>query len=305
MVAEVTNSEVPYMTGWVEQTIENWRDLQDILDPIAGPCMFRGQANRSWPLVTSFGRILDRIPKEELRKVDRMMFEAEAIRLERSAILRFRSEAHLHLNQSLLPPDHFKLLQADSYIEWLMLMQHYGAPTRLLDWTQSPYVALYFAVIDDSDSDAAIWYFDPAPLTEAFHKRYSKEPYSSKEFDMADLPASELEKTEGDPILYTLVKKMRTAREIAQQGVFTLANRVLADHEAAIANTCYGCRFGKIVLPRNLKRDFIRILEEMNVTGASLFPGVEGICGSIRDSMRLQVSLISDQLKTIPHPPIE
>ena len=49
--------------------------------------------------------------------------------------------------------------------EWYFLMQHYGAPTRLLDWTGNPLAALYFAIIserkDVEKEDAAVWAFDP------------------------------------------------------------------------------------------------------------------------------------------------
>jgi hypothetical protein len=52
------------------------------------------------------------------------------------------------------------------YWGWYFLMQHYGAPTRLLDWTDSVLVALFFALNSDSktptdDEDAAVWMLDP------------------------------------------------------------------------------------------------------------------------------------------------
>lgn len=46
---------------------------------------------------------------------------------------------------------------ADEYFGWLFLAQHYGLPTRLLDWTENPLVATYFAVIDRPNEDGCIW----------------------------------------------------------------------------------------------------------------------------------------------------
>lgn len=54
----------------------------------------------------------------------------------------------------------------DDRASWLTLMQHYGLPTRLLDWSESPLVALYFALSSDEDAktDAAVWVLNPMRL---------------------------------------------------------------------------------------------------------------------------------------------
>jgi FRG domain len=55
---------------------------------------------------------------------------------------------------------------ADDYFGWLFLAQHYGLPTCLLDWTESPLIAAYFAV-ESSDDDGCIWALGPTGLNGA------------------------------------------------------------------------------------------------------------------------------------------
>jgi hypothetical protein len=93
---------------------------------------FRGQSDATWGLIP-------RIWRKEYSDAN----EAE-MRLE------FESVGH-PLTQSGAVHDKW---------HWYFLMQHYGAPTRILDWTVNPLVALYFAV-RDSEADGAVWVVDP------------------------------------------------------------------------------------------------------------------------------------------------
>jgi hypothetical protein len=260
-------------SSWPEKRISNWPELQELIDELAAACVFRGQGNANWPLISSFNRLIGGAD------------EAVALQWEFASILRFRSQAHLYLPITVMPPNLFKLTALDTYLEWLMIMQHYGAPTRLLDWSQSPYVGAYFAVIDPGKNDAVIWYFTSRPVDEALCVHYGKKP--GEYLDYADFTAEEVRRPTDAPMLYTAMKKFRTPREVAQQGVFTFINRLLADHESVIPQACAGQPFGRIVIPAELKADFCSRLGLMNVTAAALFPGVEGVCAAIRDDLRL------------------
>lgn len=66
------------------------------------------------------------------------------------------------------PTRHPKCPDATSRHEWLFLMQHYGLPTRVLDWTESPLIAAYFAVREPRHDavDGAVWAVDPFKMSE-------------------------------------------------------------------------------------------------------------------------------------------
>lgn len=105
---------------------------------------YRGHGDKSWELVP---------------KVQRgFSGEDEALfRKERGYTNDFQARAKLFYRAA--PP-------LDDFSSWLTLMQHYGLPTRLLDWSRSPLIALFFAISDPDtkDKDACIWVLNPGRL---------------------------------------------------------------------------------------------------------------------------------------------
>jgi len=89
--------------------------------------IYRGQYNISWELKSSLERIL------------KGKYESLSDYYENYLINSFQSRYSLYGKSNVSPK--FKL-------EWLSMMQHYGVPTRMLDFTKSPYVALYFILED-------------------------------------------------------------------------------------------------------------------------------------------------------------
>src|SRR5687767_7125024 len=106
----------------------DWDHLIRQLERLGDDWIHRAQSRASWPLKTTFERHAptDRTPREA-EKIWRREFERRA---------------HFYLAPQHVPRD---------TVEWLALMQHYGAPTRLLDFTRSPYIASYFSIEDEGE----------------------------------------------------------------------------------------------------------------------------------------------------------
>ena len=106
-------------------------------------------------------------------------------------------------------------------------MQHHGAPTRLLDWSYSPFVAAYYAVNSQWDLPGAIWLFQEPILVAQMEKKFHvPDGRSFAEFlFQPDAPLAVL--PWAPPTL--------TERITAQQGLFTVALNPLTSHEETLA----------------------------------------------------------------------
>src|SRR4051812_5636022 len=110
--------------GYEIVQINSWQEFKDSATVLRS-WAFRGQSNSKWPMFSSLSRYF----------IDFQVNEKAWPILESRALRIFKRKSHLFLKD--LPAD-------DDAFEWLGLMQHHGTPTRLLDFTWSPYVAAFF-----------------------------------------------------------------------------------------------------------------------------------------------------------------
>lgn len=104
----------------------------------------------------------------------------------------------------------------NALVEWLILMRHHGLPTRLLDWTHSPLIALFFAVRDaDCDHEGAIWGLAPGASWQL-----DGEPYNEALTD--DLVSDAFRDGGQRPRVSSLRGLQISPRIRAQQGFFTV-----------------------------------------------------------------------------------
>lgn len=164
------------------------------------PIWYRGQSKSSWDL-------------------DPKILRAEGGRPESHLLNRFRQNASYILQQPQ---------QGISDFDWLFLMQHHGAPTRLLDWTESALVGLYFCVSENPDDEGALWMLAPCDLN-ALSNYEPEYPHEIPSFEDSQLqnysPKTVAGETKTRLLPMAAIGVRNSPRMHAQQGVFTIAHR--------------------------------------------------------------------------------
>jgi len=230
--------------------------------------LFRGQAKSTWSLEPSFTRLASK------RNLDRK----KALQLEREIVNKFSISASklLPLKNTIdLTLARFKSPDGKGldFMGWFVLMQHYSAPTRKLDWSCSPWAALYFSCYEEEDCDGALWVADFNKVTQ-----YGKEKLGGKDFNalLTDPNAEEI-------LMFSMAYSTNERIE-AQQGRFSVCTNPLINHEI-ILNKCES--LVKIEIPKELKSKIMKHLYEMNISAKTLFPGIDGLGRSIHEYCNL------------------
>jgi hypothetical protein len=224
----------------------------------------RGQSRRYGGLVPS----IDREPRQRLSR-------EEKLRLERRSIDLFRSTARFFAH-----PGEQGALEDD--IVALMVLRHYGVPTRLLDWSQSAWVAAYFAVCDHDDEDGEIWSFDEPRYEQVGREQWRRWPGTttdgSGDPDKFDAKLTAFLLQEPPNWFVCGFYQAGFPRQNAQVGAYSLTARFGRDHAMAIADLLpehSGCQL--YVVSANLKPALRRILQENHaIWRGSLFPDTAG-----------------------------
>lgn len=280
-------------------TIENWNELKEVVDKL-NDFVFRGQKKSKWGLS----------PKLE-RDTCGIKAPARRYHFENEMIKEFKRYAPQHIHN--LPED-------EDLFGWLSILQHHGASTRLLDFSQSLYVATFFAV-EEQKTKSAIWAVNKSELAINTIKnindpkiikdsKKSVEPIDdlmrsliNKELSYAN--GSLIDNSERDNKLAAAEPKYLHERLVVQQGVFLLAfnleigfEKVLGQHlelesldekfaqEKAMndiknLNENSSAKVIKFILPKNVGLEALTDLRLMNITSATLFPGFDGFVKSL------------------------
>lgn len=203
------------------------------------------------------------------------------LELEQKLLVRFQQRSLPYLNQRI-----------DDRWELLFLMQHHGVPTRLLDWTENPYVALYFALTScnkdpkaDAYPDCCVWSLDPIAWNRAVldHISYSDGVLvTSDERLDGHKPGVKENVFSKKPV--AIYGSYNSPRIVAQRGTFMVFGSDVSpmesvkDGTAAINDEV----LSKLVIPGGKVHDFLRNLTSIGYTDSVIFPDLDGLAREIK-----------------------
>jgi hypothetical protein len=255
--------------GWNSTTLNTEAEVIDLLIKLRGKrWLCRGQAKRYPALVPS-------IDRGRLQNCSRI----EKLTLERRSIDLFRDTARF-----IAHPGEQGALDDD--IIALMVLRHYGVPTRLLDWSMSPYVAAYFAVCNHEpkheSKDGEIWTFDHGLYAEKGKKQWRHFPETtidgSGDDDKFDAKLTAFTVKEPPDTFNCGFYPTGFPRQKAQAGLYTMTARLGRDHAKAISNLLAdSSHYHHYVVAAPLKPALRRLLRESHgIWRGSLFPDSAG-----------------------------
>ena len=177
----------------------------------------------------------------------------------------------------------------DSVWNWLALAKHHGMPTRLLDWTFSPYVALHFATAElrDFECDGEILAIDFAKANRLLPKTLrnllddeGSDVFTAEMLSSAATSLRELDALSKEPFLLFLEPPSLDERIVNQAALFSLMSNASATLDDWLSEHPELHR--TIVLPAKIKWEVRDKLDQANITERVLFPGLDGLSAWLR-----------------------
>ena len=278
--------------------------ILDIPDALGTDWVFRGQAKDKWDLNSSLEREFERLYELDPNNPEWTKW----FKLLNYSDFETTTRDKRQSAPSDVPHDHIS--EDDSY-SWLALLQHHGCKTRLVDFTHSFHIALYFAVREMPDSDAAVWAICRSALDEKVRSLSESHNLTAAEMSQTQVSRSiswpELYANDGSLALAYGTPEHPNERMKKQKGLFVIplnVNRsfrenlskgigVDVDWEAlkesgneignwdAFRKAAGTAAVLKFIIPKKEHNRLLSDLAKMDISEATLFPGFDGFARSL------------------------
>jgi hypothetical protein len=246
--------------------------------------LFRGQSSDKWFLESSLERMLKPIGwTPEIAKL-----------CEDLALFRFKSKAQLYVSQEKIP---------ESKLGMLSMMQHHNIPTRLLDFTESPFVALFFAfdgVKPEQIDNCALWGLDYRNLMKSVLEYIkSKDNSFDKSYNDVQKEQDEvfekiIDKNSYD-VLWTTEPGIFNLRLERQKGSFLVSGNIGKRISDLLPEYFSKTSLKKIIIPAHLSNKVYLALEQMGINNSRLFSDIDGLGKDIRNELFQETNRILEK----------
>jgi hypothetical protein len=267
-----------------EVTPEDWKELVMNADLFPG-FIFRGQTSYQWELSTTIERLTLQFGIREMLG----MLENREFWI----LTEFRRRAHNLIGK---PPKY------DELIEWLALIQHHGGPTRLLDFTKSLLVGLFFAC-DGATEDAALWLINYHNLLSSHVPLGEDETIYHQQSALLDKATKIVGKENKESGIIPIIPERLSERMSIQQGISIMPMNIKKTFMDNLSSHYgwEGVRYKKLsftdftsirfVAKTSVVKIKIRAawfprvlhyLDNANINANTLFPGLDGFARSLK-----------------------
>lgn len=271
--------QMPVIISHEIDTLPKFVDVIELIKTkVKGPVWYRGIKNSAFTLQPSLYR------NSDFKSIE------DYVDLEQKLIDRFSQRSI---------PFHSRVFKD----EWdlLFFMQHFGIPTRLLDWTENPFVALFFAVMNSSytidgkkiifSNDAVVWALDPISWNRhaLSYKTFTGGILSQIDHDLSGYkPPVDYRHMNNHPV--AMFGAHNSQRIVAQRGVFTVFGKKLEPMEKLLIDDAFpDDALQKIIIKKGVIAKLRNDITNYGITDSVIFPDLDGLAREIKREYNFEV----------------